>query len=187
MFNLFFLRNEDGSLKRIIVGWFTQEELIIFNWQEDEEEVEVDGDYSEEDKVVEIRFCESDFRVYVIFEVFINEIWFKMIKGKIFYNFVLIWKEIKFFLKGFFEVFSFFQGRFIEEEYKKLGKKRFFNFKEDRSEIYSFFCLYQQIRFQKGYFDEEDVLYNLFRRLLKFRVFSWFIYELYGDEIQDFI
>nr|XP_005600889.1 TPR and ankyrin repeat-containing protein 1 isoform X2 [Equus caballus] len=184
--NPFFLRNEDGSLKRTIVGWSTQEELTIPNWQEDEEEAEVDGDYSEEDKAVETRLCESDPRVYVTFEVFTNEIWPKMIKGKTSYNPALIWKEIKSFLKGSFEALSSPQGRLTEEEYKKLGKKRSPNFKEDRSEIYSLFCLYQQIRSQKGYFDEEDVLYNLSRRLSKLRVLPWSIHELYGDEIQDF-
>lgn len=182
----FFLRNEDGSLKRSIVGWSTQEELTIPNWQEDEEEAEADGDNGEEDKAAETRMCDSDPRVYVTFEVFTNEIWPKMIKGKTSYNPALIWKEIKSFLKGSFEALSCPQGRLTEEAYKKLGRKRSPNFKEDRSEIYSLFCLYQQIRSQKGYFDEEDVLYNLSRRLSKLKVLPWSIHELYGDEIQDF-
>ncbi|XP_069331603.1 TPR and ankyrin repeat-containing protein 1 [Eulemur rufifrons] len=182
----FFLRNEDGSLKRTIVGWSTQEELPIPNWQEDEEEAEVDGDYSEEDKAAEIRAGDSDPRVYVTFEVFTNEIWPKMVKGKTSYNPALIWKEIKSFLKGSFEALSCPQGRLTEEAYKKLGRKRSPNFKEDRSKIYSLFCVYQQIRSQKGYFDEEDVLYNLSRRLSKLKVLPWSIHELYGDEIQDF-
>ncbi|XP_008582190.1 PREDICTED: TPR and ankyrin repeat-containing protein 1 [Galeopterus variegatus] len=182
----FFLRNEDGSLKRTIVGWSTQEELTMPNWQEDEEEAEVDGDYSEEDKAAEMRTGDSDPRVYVTFEVFTNEIWPKMTKGKTSYNPALIWKEIKSFLKGSIEALSCPYGRLTEEAYKKLGRKRSPNFKEDRSEIYSLFCLYQQIRSQKGYFDEEDVLYNLSQRLSKLRVLPWSIHELYGDEIQDF-
>ncbi|XP_010627979.1 TPR and ankyrin repeat-containing protein 1 isoform X4 [Fukomys damarensis] len=182
----FFLRNEDGSLKRTIVGWSTQEDLTISNWQEDEEEAEADGDYSEEDKIVDTRTGDSDPRVYVTFEVFTNEIWPKMTKGKTSYNPALIWKEIKSFLKGSFEALSCPHGSLTEEAYKKLGRKRSPNFKEDRREIYSLFCLYQQIRSQKGYFDEEDVLYNLSQRLLKLKVLPWSIHELYGDEIQDF-
>ncbi|XP_019502697.1 PREDICTED: TPR and ankyrin repeat-containing protein 1 [Hipposideros armiger] len=185
----FFLRNEDGSLKRTIVGWSTQEELSTPNWQEEEEEeeeAEMDGDSGEEDKVVEMRSCDIDPRVYVTFEVFTNEIWPKMNKGKTSYNPALIWKEIKSFLKGSFEALSCPQGRLTEEAYKKLGRKRAPNFKEDRSEIYSLFCLYQQIRSQKGYFDEEDILYNLSQRLSKLKVLPWSIHELYGDEIQDF-
>nr|KAF6421423.1 hypothetical protein HJG59_018697 [Molossus molossus] len=184
--NPFFLRNEDGSLKRTITGWSTQEELTIPNWQEEEEEAEVDGDNGEEDKIVETRSYDIDPRVYVTFEVFTNEIWPKMNKGKTFYNPALIWKEIKSFLKGSFEALSCPQGRLTEEEYKKLGRKRSPNFKEDRSEIYSLFCLYQQIRSQKGYFDEEDVVFNLSQRLSKLKVLPWSIHELYGDEIQDF-
>ncbi|XP_047730424.1 TPR and ankyrin repeat-containing protein 1 isoform X2 [Prionailurus viverrinus] len=182
----FFLRNEDGSLKRSIVGWSTQEEVTIPNWQEEEEEAEADGDNGEEERAAETRPCDSDPRVYVTFEVFANEIWPKMIKGKTSYNPALIWKEIKSFLKGSFEALSCPQGRLTEEAYKKLGRKRCPNFQEDRSEIYSLFCLYQQIRSQKGYFDEEDVLYNLSRRLSKVKVLPWSIHELYGDEIQDF-
>ncbi|KAM9187432.1 TPR and ankyrin repeat-containing protein 1 [Dugong dugon] len=182
----FFPRNEDGSLKRTIVGWSTQEEMTILHWQEDEEEVEVDRDSDEEDKTAEARTSDSDPRAYLTFEVFTNEIWPKMTKGKTSYNPALIWKEIKSFLKGSFEALSCPHGRLTEEAYKKLGKKRSPNFKEDRSEIYSLFCLYQQIRFQKGYFDEEDVLYNLSRRLSKLKVLPWSIHELYGDEIQDF-
>ncbi|XP_039093158.1 TPR and ankyrin repeat-containing protein 1 [Hyaena hyaena] len=182
----FFLRNEDGSLKRTIKGWSTQEEVTIPNWQEDEEEAEGDGDNGEEERAAEARTCDRDPRVYVTFEVFANEIWPKMIKGKTSYNPILIWKEIKSFLKGSYEALSCPQGRLTEEAYKKLGRKRAPNFKEDRSEIYSLFCLYQQIRSQKGYFDEEDLLYNLSRRLSKLEVLPWSIHELYGDEIQDF-
>ncbi|XP_039699307.1 TPR and ankyrin repeat-containing protein 1 isoform X2 [Pteropus medius] len=182
----FFLRNEDGSLKRTIVGWSVQEDLTISNWQEDEEEAEGDGDNGEEDKVVEVCLCDIDPRVYVTFEVFVNEIWPKMNKGKTSYNPALIWKEIKSFLKGSFEALSCSQGRLTEEAYKKLGRKRAPNFKEDRSEIYRLFCLYQQISSQKGYFDEQDVLYNLSQRLSKLKMLPWSIHELYGDEIQDF-
>ncbi|XP_006869247.1 PREDICTED: TPR and ankyrin repeat-containing protein 1 [Chrysochloris asiatica] len=183
--NPFFLRNEDGSLKRTIVGWSIQEEFTIPSWQEDEDDMEMDGD-DEEDKATEVRVGDSDPRVYVTFEVFINEIWPKMSKGKTSYNPALIWKEIKSFLKGSFEALSCPSGRLTEEAYKKLGRKRSPNFKEDRSEIYSLFCQYQQIRSQKGYFDEEDVLYNLSSRLSNLKVLPWSIHELYGDEIQDF-
>ncbi|XP_028374549.1 TPR and ankyrin repeat-containing protein 1 [Phyllostomus discolor] len=182
----FFLRNEDGSLRRAIVGWSTQEESTIPNWQEDEDEAEADGDNGEEDRAVETRPGDVDPRVYVTFEVFANEIWPRMSKGKTSYNPALVWKEIKSFLKGSFEALSSPQGRLTEDEYKKLGRKRCPNFKEDRSEIYSLFCLYEQIRSQKGYFDEEDVLFNLSRRLSKLQVLPWSIHELYGDEIQDF-
>ncbi|KAM9100051.1 TPR and ankyrin repeat-containing protein 1 isoform 1-T3 [Sarcophilus harrisii] len=184
--NPFFLRNEDGSLKRHILGWSTHEEAAIPNWQEEEEAGEAEADYGEEDKAAEPRGPESDPRVFVTYEVFANEMWSKMVKGKTPYNPALVWKEIKSFLKGSFEALSCPQGRLTQEAYQKLGRKRSPNFKEDRGEIYTLFCLYQRIRSQKGYFDEEDVLYNLSQRLSKLRALPWSIHELYGDEIQDF-
>ncbi|XP_036593500.1 TPR and ankyrin repeat-containing protein 1 [Trichosurus vulpecula] len=184
--NPFFLRNEDGSLKRNILGWSTHEEASIPNWQEEDEAGAGDGDYGEEDKAAETPGGENDPRVFVTYEVFANEMWSKMVKGKTPYNPALVWKEIKSFLKGSFEALSCPQGRLTEDAYQKLGRKRSPNFKEDRGEIYALFCLYQRIRSQQGYFDEEDVLYNLSQRLSKLRALPWSIHELYGDEIQDF-
>uniref|UniRef100_A0A8D0HJB0 Tetratricopeptide repeat and ankyrin repeat containing 1 n=1 Tax=Sphenodon punctatus TaxID=8508 RepID=A0A8D0HJB0_SPHPU len=188
-----FLRTEDGSLKRTIVGWSTQEDMVISNWQDEDEYGDAEGEYGdaegeygEDEKMVEVHTREYDPRVFVTYDVFANKIWPKMVKGKTTYNPALVWKEIKSFLKGSFEALSCPQGKLTEEEYKKLGRKRSPNFKEDRSEIYRLFCLYQQIRSQKGYFDEEDVLYNLSQRLAKLEELPWSIHELYGDEIQDF-
>lgn len=42
------------------------------------------------------------------------------------------------------------------------------------------------MRSQRGYFDEEDLLYNLSQRLSKLRELPWSIHVFYGDEIQDF-
>ncbi|XP_038623591.1 TPR and ankyrin repeat-containing protein 1 [Tachyglossus aculeatus] len=182
----FFLRNEDGSLKRNIVGWSAQEEQVIPNWQEEDEDWEADGGHQEEDGGVDASAGEDDPRVFVTYEVFAQEMWPKMVRGKHPFNPALVWKEIKSFLKGSFEALNCPRGRLTEEEYKKLGKKRSPNFKEDRGEVYNLFLLYQQIRSQKGYFDEEDVLYNLSCRLARLPELPWSIHELYGDEIQDF-
>ncbi|KAJ7322629.1 hypothetical protein JRQ81_018916 [Phrynocephalus forsythii] len=184
----FFLRNEDGSLKHTIAGWSTKEDATISNWQEEDEDIEVD--YDEDEKTADVQTRESDPRVFVTYSVFAKEIWPEMVKGRHFsgkkYNPALVWKEIKSFLKGSFEAMNSPQGILSEEDYKKLGRKRSPNFKEDRSEIYQLFCLYQQIKCQGSYFDEEDVLHKLFQRLSKFSILPWYIHELYGDEIQDF-
>ncbi|XP_074431507.1 TPR and ankyrin repeat-containing protein 1 isoform X2 [Larus michahellis] len=182
----FFPRNEDGSLKRIIVGWSPQEDLVVPNWQDEDEEGNVEAEHGDHEGAADAYSRESDPRTFVTYDVFANEIWPKMIKGKSLYNPALVWKEIKSFLKGSFEALSCFGGKLTEEQYKKLGRKRSPNFTEDRSEIYHLFCLYQQIRSQRGYFDEEDLLYNLSQRLSKLRELPWSIHEFYGDEIQDF-
>uniref|UniRef100_A0A803YC89 Tetratricopeptide repeat and ankyrin repeat containing 1 n=1 Tax=Meleagris gallopavo TaxID=9103 RepID=A0A803YC89_MELGA len=182
----FFPRNEDGSLKRTIVGWSPQEELVIPNWQDEDEEGNAEAEDGDEERTADGYSRESDPRTFVTYDLFANEIWPKMIKGKSLYNPALVWKEIKSFLKGSFEALSCFGGKLTEEQYKKLGRKRSPNFTEDRSEIYHLFCLYQQIRSQRGYFDEEDLLYNLSQRLSKLGELPWSIHEFYGDEIQDF-
>ncbi|NXK91621.1 TRNK1 protein, partial [Formicarius rufipectus] len=182
----FFPRNEDGSLKRIIVGWSPQEDLVIPNWQDEDEEGNLEAEQSGDGGAADASPRENDPWTFVTYDVFAKEIWPKMIKGKSLYNPALVWKEIKSFLKGSFEALSCFGGRLTEEQYKKLGRKRSPNFTEDRSEIYHLFCLYQQILSQRGYFDEEDLLYNLSQRLSKLKELPWSIHEFYGDEIQDF-
>ncbi|NWI87759.1 TRNK1 protein, partial [Pitta sordida] len=182
----FFPRNEDGSLKRMIVGWSPQEDLVIPNWQDDDEEGNLEAESGDDGGASDTYSRESDPWTFVTYDVFAKEIWPKMIKGKSLYNPVLVWKEIKSFLKGSFEALSCFGGKLTEEQYKKLGRKRSPNFTEDRSEIYHLFCLYQQILSQRGYFDEEDLLYNLSQRLSKLRELPWSVHEFYGDEIQDF-
>ncbi|XP_029445566.1 TPR and ankyrin repeat-containing protein 1 [Rhinatrema bivittatum] len=181
----YFPRNEDGSLKRNIVGWSTQDELVISGLLDDEEG-DVEGEYAEEENASESHAKETDPRVFVTHEVFSNEIWPKMVKGKHAYNPALVWKEIKSFLKGSFEALSCIHGMLTEDQYIKLGRKRAPNFQGDRKEVYRLFCIYQQIKSQRGYFDEEDVLYNLSQRLSKLDQLPWSIHELYGDEIQDF-
>lgn len=182
----FFLRNEDGSLKRTIAGWSTKEEPVLSNWHEEEEDVDVEVDYDEDEKAAEVHEKECDPRTFVTYSVFAHELWPQMVKGKCPYNPVLVWKEIKSFLKGSVEALNSHQGILTEQEYKKLGRKRSPNFKEDRSEIFQLFLRYQQIRSQRGYFDEEDVLYKLSQRLSELNDLPWCIHELYGDEIQDF-
>ncbi|XP_063160160.1 TPR and ankyrin repeat-containing protein 1 [Candoia aspera] len=182
----FFLRNEDGSLMHTLDGWSTTEDLAIINWQEEEEDVGGEVDYDEDENATEGYTKERDPRVFVTYDIFANEIWPKMVKGKCPYNPALVWKEIKSFLKGSFEALNSYQGILTEKEYKNLGRKRSPDFKEDRSEIYRLFCLYQQIKSQSNYFDEEDLLYKLSQRLSKLSELPWCIHELYGDEIQDF-
>ncbi|NWU99885.1 TRNK1 protein, partial [Upupa epops] len=182
----FFPRNEDGSLKKPIVGWSPQEDLVVPNWQDNIEEDHAEAEHDGNEEAADVYSSESDPRTFVTYSVFANEIWPKIIKGKSLYNPALVWKEIKSFLKGSFEALSCSGGKLTVEQYKKLGRKRSPNFTEDRSEIYHLFCLYQQMQSQRGYFDEEDLLYNLSQRLSKLRELPWSVHEFYGDEIQDF-
>ncbi|XP_077125441.1 TPR and ankyrin repeat-containing protein 1 [Ranitomeya variabilis] len=179
----FFSRNDDGSLKRSIAGW-SLDTIDVLDLLNEDYEVEPDPDHEEEENNCEQK--ETDPRIFVTFEVFSNDLWPKMIKGKSLYNAALVWKEIKSFLKGSFEALGCPHGRLTEQEYIKLGRKRAPNFQGDRKEIYRLFGLYEHIKHRHGYFDEEDVLYNLSCRLSMLEELPWSIHELYGDEIQDF-
>ncbi|KAM4028227.1 TPR and ankyrin repeat-containing protein 1 [Anomaloglossus baeobatrachus] len=179
----FFPRNDDGSLKRSIAGW-SLDTIDVLDLLNEDYEMEPDPDHEEEENYCEQ--MESDPRIFVTFEVFANDLWPKMIKGKSLYNPALVWKEIKSFLKGSFEALGCKHGRLTEQEYIKLGRKRAPNFQGDRKEIYRLFRMYEQIKCKLGYFDEEDVLYNLSCRVSMLEELPWSIHELYGDEIQDF-
>ncbi|KAG8442714.1 hypothetical protein GDO86_011493 [Hymenochirus boettgeri] len=182
----FFPRNEDGSLKKNIIGWSTLNLADIAELLRDDDYNNDDAEQESEEEETVIEDKERDPRVFVTFELFTSEIWPKMVKGKPIYNAALVWKEIKSFLKGSFEALNCPQGKLTEMEYHKLGKKRAPNFQEDRKEIYRLFSLYEQIKSKKGYFDEEDFLYNLSCRLCNLKELPWSIHELYADEIQDF-
>lgn len=117
----FFPRNEDGSLKRVIVGWSPQEDLVVPNWQDEDEEGNLEAEHGDDGGAADACSKESDPWTFVTYNVFVNEIWPKMIKGKSLYNPALVWKEVKSFLKGSFEALSCFGGKLTEEQYKKLG------------------------------------------------------------------
>ncbi|XP_053324251.1 TPR and ankyrin repeat-containing protein 1 [Spea bombifrons] len=180
----FFPRNEDGSLKRNINGWSLSDEFDIPDVLRQDDEGDADQEIDEEENICELQ--ENDPRAFVTFELFTSLFWPKMVRGKSLYNAALIWKEIKSFLKGSFEALNCHQGKLTEDLYIKLGRKRAPNFQGDRKEIYRLFCLYEQLKSERGYFDEEDLLYDLSRRLSNLEELPWSIHELYGDEIQDF-
>uniref|UniRef100_UPI00398F2E9E TPR and ankyrin repeat-containing protein 1-like n=1 Tax=Pristiophorus japonicus TaxID=55135 RepID=UPI00398F2E9E len=184
----FFPRNEDGSLKRNIVGWSVQEDMTIPDLGDEDEEEENEGEFLDDERRVAEGHATKEFdpRVFVTYEVFARDLWPKMVKGKPQFNPALVWKEIKSFLKGSIEALNSPQGCLTEEQYIKLGRKRAPNFQEDRTEIYRFFHMYQQIKSHWRYFDEEDLLFSLSLRLSKLDELPWSIHELYGDEIQDF-
>lgn len=58
---------------------------------------------------------------------------------KIDYYLILVWMEIRFFIKGFVEVLFGDKGVFIENDYMFLGKKKVSNFMVDRDVVYKFF------------------------------------------------
>lgn len=102
---------------------------------------------------------------------------------------ILVWQEIKSFIKGSIEALKSNEGYLSEEEYLKIGKNKARNFEnDDRRGIYTLFLAYQKYckrPADKGqrYFDECDLLHHLYKHRSNF---TCVIHNFYIDEVQDF-
>ena len=101
-------------------------------------------------------------------------------------NPILIWMEIKSFIKGSSQALQTTTGYLSLEEYCKLGRKMAPNFANRRKIAYQLFERYERMKKRNGYFDECDVVFNLFRRLSKLDDINWCVHQFYIDEVQDF-
>jgi len=121
-------------------------------------------------------------------EFFVSHIWREICKTKQTKSIdpILVWMEIYSFIKGSFIALKSKDGFLSKTEYKQLGKKMAPNFKTDREDIYSCFEEYRKIKNRNGYFDDNDLIYNLYHRLLKNQGCKPLIHQLYADEVQDF-
>ena len=100
---------------------------------------------------------------------------------------LLVWMEIKSFIKGSHEAVRIANGYLSLPLYESLGSKMAPNYKGDRKEIYSLFIKYQQYLRNHCLFDECDLLHNLYQRLNKLdRLPKWSIDHFFVDEVQDF-
>jgi len=94
--------------------------------------------------------------------------------------------EIKSFIKGSSQALRTANGYLSLEEYEILGHKMAPNFANKRKMVYTLFEKYQQIKKGNGYFDDCDLVFNLFQRLSKLDDVNWCIHQFYIDEVQDF-
>ena len=102
---------------------------------------------------------------------------------------LLIWMEIKSFIKGSRKAVESEKGYLTQEEYEKLGAKMAPNFAGSRQEVYRMFEKYQHFikhRAKEHLFDECEFIHNLFKRLCKLREVPFSIHSFYVDEVQDF-
>ena len=91
-----------------------------------------------------------------------------------------------FFIKGSFEALSKPNGYLEKPEYFKLGRKRAPNFTYGREDIYAVFLRYEHFKKQHSFFDETDLVHNIFRRLVKVVDRPWVVHQVFVDETQDF-
>ena len=120
---------------------------------------------------------------------FCEKLWRKVAKGicdvkKI--NPLLVWIEIKSFIKGSSQTLQTSHGYLSYEEYLNLGNKMAPDFVGHREMAYNLFKRYEEIKKRNGYFDDGDLVFNLFQRLSKLDDVNWCIHQFYIDEVQDF-
>ena len=102
---------------------------------------------------------------------------------------LLVWMEIKSFIKGSREAVETQQGYLTQDEYEKLGKKMAPNFDGNRSEVYTLFLQYQDFVKRKRHlnlFDECDFVHDIYQRLSVLKDVPWSVHNFYVDEVQDF-
>ena len=74
----------------------------------------------------------------------------------------------------------------MKEDYIYVGVKMAPHFKDNREFVYRVFEEYEDIKQRHGYFDDNDLIHNLYHRLIKMNRNEPLIHRLYVDEVQDF-
>ena len=99
---------------------------------------------------------------------------------------LLVWMEIRSFIKGSFQALQTANGYLSLDEYQNLGHKMAPNFADKKHLVYKLFEKYEQIKRWNNCFDECELVFNLFQRLSKLDDINWCIHQFYIDEVQDF-
>ena len=189
----FFSRNPDGSLAVKVLDMeyhydeYT-ENLIMLDESASEDEEEHYTDVNTTKKQGRAASSNKGWQK-VDATYFCEHLWQKISKGicdgkKI--NPLLVWIEIKSFIKGSSQALLTTDGHLSLEEYLNLGHKIAPDFVDKREMAYDLFLKYEDLKRRKRYFDECDVVFNLFQRLSKLDDINWCIHQFYIDEVQDF-
>ena len=188
----FFPHNSDGSLAVKVLDMdyhydVYTENLIMLDESASEDEEENFTDVN----TIKKKSTASNNKVWqkVDATYFCEKLWQKIAKGicddkKI--NPLLVWIEIKSFIKGSSQTLLTTDGYLSFEEYLNLGHKIAPDFVGKREMAYELFMKYEGVKRRNRYFDECDVVFNLFQRLSKLNDINWCIHQFYIDEVQDF-
>ena len=123
---------------------------------------------------------------------FVQEVWSKISHSSADKNIdpLLVWMEIKSFIKGSTAALERKNGYLARAEYENVGRKMATNFAANRHEIYQFFLLYQEYLHKKRHvylFDECQLIHNIYQRLTHLKMgVPWSIHHFFVDEVQDF-
>lgn len=180
----FFPRDSDGNLKVKIIS-------SDYDYGDPNAHVDLQlTDSESEDDYQEESEQHLDTWREITASYFVNHIWLKIfVSGTEPIDPLLVWMEIKSFIKGSKEAVEKECGYLEEEEYQEIGKKMAPHFSDKRDVIYKIFQNYQKYlqsqRFHKQHiYDECDFIHNLYHRLDGH--IPWSIHIIYVDEVQDF-
>jgi hypothetical protein len=190
----FFQRDESGQLvEKIVSSDYDHEDPdTLLDLEESDSEDELgDSDIGED---VEPQVAKEKKRLRQRREVtasyFAEKIWPKISKktqAKV--DPLLVWMEIKSFIKGSEKAVHKGLGHLTREEYEDLGKKMAPNYEGRRQDIYDIFELYKKYihhHTEEDIFDESDLNHNIYTRLNEMKDLPWSIHSIYIDEVQDF-
>ena len=191
----FFPRNYDGSLAVSIFDVDDTSDAYTENLvMLDESSSEDEEDYTDKGHTIKQRSpTSSSGKLWkkVDSTYFCEVLWQRVAKGicdskKV--SPLLVWIEIKSFIKGSFQALQTVNGFLSFNEYCNLGHKMAPNFVGNREMIYKLFKKYEIVKkqMQHRHFDDGDLVFNLFQRLSKLNDITWCIHQFYIDEVQDF-
>ena len=189
----FFPRNKDGTLAvKISSSDFDHENPD--NLLDIDESGTEDEDFDEADRtnapMVQPAFkSHTSVWLEVTASYFISDIWPK-ISNNSRIDPLLVWMEIKSFIKGSAQAVETREGYLSEADYLALGKKMASNFIGNRHELYQIFLRYEnhlQKKRSLNLFDECQFVHSVYHRLTSLKEDPpWSIHTFYIDEVQDF-
>ena len=188
----FFTRNTDGTLAVEIVDMDYNynkniEALVMMDESSSEEEDEATNSPRQPlvDHVQKLRKVDANYFIDTMWPAISREMRGSH-SGRLKIKPILIWMEIKSFIKGSSQSLKSSSGYLSLTEYQNFGKKMAPNFANDRNTAYELFKKYESIKKRNGFYDDCDLVFNLFQRLSRIDDVNWCIHQFYIDEVQDF-
>ena len=195
----FFRRKQDGKLVDKIYNSELPFDNIEFgdvtfeDVDDEDEDDDYDNDYNENIERGDEHHDDTGYQmIEVTSSYFKKVIWPMISKGDDkTIDPILVWQEIKSFIKGSVQALKSEGGYLSLVDYKKVGKSKAPNFFEWREIIYDLFLKYHKychspVQSRERLFDEGDLLFNLHNRLENGPAFPWVVHNFYIDEVQDF-
>ena len=196
----FFPRDDEGKLKEKIVSsdYDHEDPNTLLDLEESDSEDEKEDDDSDIDDDISSSQPTTGKkklpeRREVTASYFSEKIWPRISKNVTLKDAkidpLLVWMEIKSFIKGSVEAVKTKEGYLSQEAYQRLGKKMAPNYIDKREDIYKIFKLYVNYvkhQCEDKVFDECDLNHNIYSRLNVLKDLPWSVHSIYIDEVQDF-